>query len=358
MNFLKDFLHQEVPKPGTEIPAYYKRALTISEQLLLVYFLLSNLLFIWITHKFLPVPVAMFVAMILALALTRRTGLRLNLSVFVLIVVAWSGWTVYAFGWGIGAQHLLLPLLVMVFFDIFEPPWVKILFFLGLFAYRMGLFTYSLSHHAIFALDTLQSISLQTLCTVSVFLILACICILFSSNTQATERKLRLDNQELHREAGTDPLTQLPNRRALLDDINRFFRQAPNEPFSVAIADIDFFKSVNDTYGHNCGDYTLKQLAALFRESAEGKYSICRWGGEEFCFFFPEKNLDEAAIYMNDLSARVRKMPLDFEGNHFMITVTVGVAENDFKSSLETILDEADHKLYIGKNSGRDQVVI
>ena len=358
MNFLKDFLHQEVPKPGTEIPAYFKKALTISEQLLMVYFLLSNLLFAWITRQFLPIPVALFVAVILALVLTRQIELRSNLAVFAILVIAWSGWTVYAFGWGVGAQHLLLPLLVIVFFDIYEPPWLKIVFFLWLFAYRMGLFAYSLNHSLIFALDTLQSIALQTLCTVSVFLMLACMCILFSSNTQATERKLRLDNQELHREAGTDPLTQLPNRRALLDNIDRFFKQAPNEPFSVAIADIDFFKSVNDTYGHNCGDYTLKRLADLFRESAEGKYSVCRWGGEEFCFFFPEKNLDEAAAYMNDLCTSVRKMPLDFEGNHFTITITAGVAENDFKSPLETILDEADHKLYIGKNSGRNQVVV
>ena len=169
---------------------------------------------------------------------------------------------------------------------------------------------------------------------------------------------MRIDNQELHKEAGTDPLTQLPNRRAMQNEIARTLEKSPDMPFSVAIADIDFFKKVNDTYGHNCGDYTLKVLADLFREKTEGKnFSVCRWGGEEFCFFMPYLNLDEAAQEMFSICAAVRRMPLSYEDVSFSITITIGVAENDFRSPMQAILDEADKKLYIGKASGRDQVV-
>lgn len=190
------------------------------------------------------------------------------------------------------------------------------------------------------------------------FLTMANLCILFSSNLQETERRLRLQNEQLHKEADTDPLTHLPNRRAMLSDIDLFREKAPLETFSVAIADIDFFKQVNDTYGHNCGDYTLCSLAELFREKLAGKALVCRWGGEEFCFFLPEKNLDEAAGVMMDLCNEVRRMDLSFEQYDFRITITIGIEENDFMSPLEEIFEKADQKLYIGKNSGRDQVVI
>ena len=72
----------------------------------------------------------------------------------------------------------------------------------------------------------------------------------------------------------------------------------------------------------------------------------------------PGMNLDEAGVVMHDLCIAVRKMPLSFEGVDFSITITIGVSENDFHSPMDAILEEADRKLYIGKNSGRDQVVL
>jgi diguanylate cyclase (GGDEF)-like protein len=143
-----------------------------------------------------------------------------------------------------------------------------------------------------------------------------------------------------------------------LDEIEQYLRSEPNSQFSVAIADIDFFKRVNDTYGHNCGDETLKALAALFMDSAGEKYRLCRWGGEEFCFFLPGMNIDEAGREMNDLNIAVRQKKLRFGDIDYSITITIGVEENDFKSTLEQILDRADRKLYMGKVGGRDRVVV
>ena len=198
----------------------------------------------------------------------------------------------------------------------------------------------------------------QTANSTIFFLLVALICILLSSSIQDAERQLRLDNENLNREAGTDPLTGLPNRRDMISLIEAFQKQNPEHVFSVAIADIDFFKKVNDTYGHACGDYTLIRLTDLFKSESKDRYTAARWGGEEFCFFIPDKNLDEAGQIMNDLSYAVEKMPLDFEDHHFNITITVGVEETDFRSTLEQLLDSADEKLYLGKNSGRNRVVV
>ena len=126
----------------------------------------------------------------------------------------------------------------------------------------------------------------------------------------------------------------------------------------MAIADLDFFKTVNDTYGHNCGDYTLVKLTELFVEHGVDKYTVCRWGGEEFCFFMPGMNLDEAGTLMNDLCFAVEKMKLEHEDHKFSITITIGVEEFDFASPLEELLSAADEKLYMGKEAGRNRVIV
>ena len=358
MGFIRDFLQQKAPKSGKETPAYYRKALSISAGLFALYFLVSFFLFGFITGVWRSLPLLGVAAALFCMASMDRIGPRVNLALYSLVVLLWCWWYVYTFGWSAGVQHFLIPLLLLSFFNVYEPPWFKLVFCLGLLACRMYFYYLTLTHPPLCQLTESGRSTLQICNSVFLYAIMTVLCMLFSTNLQATERQLRIDNQELHKEAGTDPLTQLPNRRALMDEINNFLKRNAGTPFGVAIADIDFFKSVNDTYGHNCGDYTLRTLSDKFREIAADKYKVCRWGGEEFCFFMPGLNLDEAGAAMHDVCTAVKLMPLSFEGAEFSITITIGVAENDFQSPLETILEEADRKLYMGKNNGRDQVVI
>ena len=242
--------------------------------------------------------------------------------------------------------------------NIYEKPVSKMIWFAVLLAFRILLFSWSRQNTAPFPMETGANTVYQTINTVGFFLILAVICVIFSTNLQDTERQLRLKNQDLYKEAGTDPLTGLPNRRSMIETIEKFVKTSADPTFSIAIADLDFFKHVNDTYGHNTGDYTLVKLTELFVEHAMGQYSVCRWGGEEFCFFMPGKNLDEASVLMKDLCFAVEKLKLEHEGHEFSISITIGVEENDFRSPLEDLLSSADEKLYRGKNAGRNQVVV
>ena len=359
MNFFTEFLHQETPKPSNTMPSYYRKAMFISEAILAAFFLASAVLLFFTTGNLRHwIPVAFMI-----ISLSLMPGLSMMsanecLACFSLTIGAWLTWFVHTFGWTAGSPNILVIILSLAYFNIYLSSKGKIAFSLGLIAFRVALYAYSLKHSAPDTLTHNASICFQIINSVVPLVLLSIHYILFSSSIQARERALTIHNQALHVEAGTDPLTGLPNRRALLDVIENYRKTSPDSQFTVAIADIDFFKRVNDTYGHNCGDYTLKTLSQLFLDKAGGKYTVCRWGGEEFCFFIPEMNVDQAAIVMQDVHAAVGKMPLHFGEIDFGITITIGVEENDFHSSMEEIFNRADRKLYMGKAHGRNQVVI
>ena len=358
MSLLKDFLRQKAPKSGKEMPAYYRKALSNTAVSFCVYYLASFLLLGLTAGCWEWMPLVAAACMGLLLVGLKHIGPRLAGLCESLVIEIWCVWCIHNFGWSASTQQFLVTPLILAFFNVSELPWMKLWFWSSLVVLRLVLYAYSTHHPEVHVLGEHARLYFQILNTVFMFVMLAVLCILFSSSIQDTERQLRLSNEELHREAGTDPLTQLPNRRAMQNTIARTLKKSPDTPFSVAIADIDFFKKVNDTYGHSCGDYTLKTLSAKFRELCGEDITVCRWGGEEFCFFMPGMNLDEAGAKMQDVSYAVRRMPLSFEGIDFSITITIGVSENDFRSPLEAILDEADRKLYMGKDSGRDKVVI
>ena len=359
MKHLREFLHQKAPEAGTETPPYYYNTLSANQKILAVYFLVSTILISLNNQQFAVIPAVFFAVTCLCIYSAKDMTMYWLLGTYTVTTFLYTGWFVYAFGWACGGQHLLLPLLLLNFFNIFIQPWLKIVNTLLLFLFRMLLFAFAMNNVPIYLLSSNMNIIFQLMNSTALFLMLSLDCIYLSNNVQETERELRINNQELSKEAETDPLTQLPNRRSMLDLISVFRLSFPETPFSVAIGDIDHFKNINDTYGHNCGDFTLTELSKLLREkAAANEYSVCRWGGEEFCFFLPGKNVDEAWNAMFDVCESVRKMPLNFEGTEFSITITIGIEENDYRSSLEQIMDKADKKLYMGKVAGRNRVVM
>ncbi len=189
-----------------------------------------------------------------------------------------------------------------------------------------------------------------------------CLCYIvhsFSAQYLSTEHKLYQYNKKLKQMAGMDPLTQLMNRRAATEEINDIINryESNGKSVSIAIGDIDFFKKVNDTYGHDCGDYVLKSLAMLFKETMKDYGFVARWGGEEFLFVFREMNGDEAVVILNRLREKIGKMELNFNSVSFNVTMTFGLEEYSSNHGVEDAIKEADNKLYMGKESGRNKVV-
>ena len=357
MRLFLDFFRQKVPSNSSKTFLYYRLSVRLNDQMLAIYFFASFVLISAAAKRLFLLPILFQAALLTKYYRSEHISARVNLFINALIICAWSVWYVTGFGWGVGGQHMLFVLVLLVFFCLYEPPLTKVCYLCMLLALRMLLFHYTSTHPPRYPLDSFSLFLMQMVNTLSVFLILAGICIVYSSKLQEKERQLLLINERLQQEAETDPLTGLINRRGLHDIMDSFVRDNPEAMYCIAIADIDLFKMINDTYGHNCGDYTLRRLAALFMEKAVGRYAVGRWGGEEFCLFFPGVNIDEAGRIVNDLLLDVRKMELEYEGNRLSITLTAGVEENDYHSSLTEIIESADRKLYRGKQNGRNQIV-
>jgi two-component system, cell cycle response regulator len=165
---------------------------------------------------------------------------------------------------------------------------------------------------------------------------------------------------EVTKRSSQDSLTGLPNRAAFT---NAFARAAMlssrmKEPLTVAILDVDRFKSVNDIYGHATGDRVLRRLSSVVSRSLRASDFLSRWGGEEFAMFFPNTDLSNARLALNKaLSAfRAEKFSTK-DGRIFQVTFSAGVAEVKPGQNVEQAIAEADRFLYLAKASGRDTVL-
>ena len=164
----------------------------------------------------------------------------------------------------------------------------------------------------------------------------------------ATRAQEELTNEVLH-----DKLTNLPSRYYMSD----FFGKMGSEAhYWVAIADIDNFKHINDTYGHNCGDYVLSTVAELIR-MLPPEITYCRWGGEEFLLAGKLNNSNPKSV-LEDLRKMVEAHPFQFDGTSLNITITIGAAWFIPGQSIDEWIEAADQKLYEGKSNGKNRVII
>lgn len=167
--------------------------------------------------------------------------------------------------------------------------------------------------------------------------------------------KMQKSLQELVEE---DILTGLYNRRSG----ENLLKQAHDNycghgiPFCVAIGDIDHFKNVNDTYGHECGDVALSEVSALIKEHMQGHGFVARWGGEEMLLVYENMHLDAALPYLEELLEAIRVRRMKYGDTEFGITMTFGITEGNGEK-IEHIVRNADERLYEGKNSGRNKIV-
>ncbi|MGP1394361.1 MAG: diguanylate cyclase [Inquilinaceae bacterium] len=173
------------------------------------------------------------------------------------------------------------------------------------------------------------------------------------------EDRKRLE-AELNLQAATDPLTALLNRRRFLEiAANELSRARRYERrLSVTMLDIDFFKAVNDTYGHAVGDTVLKAVAKVCAETVRGQDCLARLGGEEFAILTPETGAEGATILADRLREKIAAIQLGEEAPDLRVTASFGVTERiESDSAPEDLLRRADIALYAAKEAGRNRVM-
>jgi diguanylate cyclase (GGDEF)-like protein len=169
-----------------------------------------------------------------------------------------------------------------------------------------------------------------------------------NSRIVAQQGKLEKAYRQMEELARRDQLTGLPNRRAALEEIEREEKrfQRSQKPFTLVMADLNGFKAVNDTVGHDAGDFVLQAAAALFSGALRAQDVVARWGGDEFLLLLPETDAEGARIICAAFSEKIAGHDFSFNGRPLKVEISMGTGTFRAGGTIEECLHEADQAMY------------
>jgi diguanylate cyclase (GGDEF)-like protein len=306
------------------------------------------LLMLWAGVQVLAVVnVASVLSYALMFRLAARGQLRGALNLAGLEIVGHAVLAVWVLGWGSGFHYyLFLPLPVVIVSTVIYR-WDKLIAAPVLAAVAIGVDVAFRARPPQVVLDLHVLNFLYYFNQVSCMVILCFLATFYFLQIQKVERQLRAM-------ATTDPLTQLSNRRALMDVIRHEERRLHRgrQVLSFVMADIDHFKQVNDTLGHDAGDDVLRQVSQTLAAGVREIDHLARWGGEEFLIVLPDTEEAEAAHVAERLRQAVAQQPVRGQA----VSATFGVSEVREGESAEQAISRADSALFEGKRAGRNRV--
>ena len=255
-------------------------------------------------------------------------------------------------GWEPGFQIPLIGIVILLFFSEYVARTLRIKYIPSVFLAPLAAIVYILgyvlssNYPAPYVLPSEVILIFQVLWAVIVFSVMTIILHIFVTTT--TRSQSELTNEVVH-----DKLTGLPNRYYMASLFQKVEEEGERHRRWVAIADIDDFKLINDTHGHNYGDYVLKTIASLL-EGISPEIVVCRWGGEEFLIVGDESTDPQEEL--EDFRKAVESYPFEYEGERMGLTVTVGYSYKKKDQSIDEWINDADKLLYKGKENGKNQV--
>ena len=267
---------------------------------------------------------------------------------------------VHYIGWGSGFHYYLI---VLTPFIYFWPYWnlrTKLSASSFLFILYLFLFYYAKSSTPVHIMEAWKLDFTTIFTAFSAFLIFAAVALYYQNSVNKVEANLIEANRRLEGQARTDPLTALHNRRVIEERIGEERDQPPvqGRVFSIIMSDIDHFKVLNDTYGHQIGDLVLVTLSKILKHATRAGDVVARWGGEEFLILLPDTGAREACEVAERMRIAVAQTPIFIDDADIRITMTFGVAECSFETGINECIKLADKALYRGKSAGRNTVVL
>lgn len=356
-SFLK-FLTQDVRSESeTKELAILLRSLNI---IFCLYFIIISFLVVFLEHYILSLLLVFIIGLLAgSFICTYENKTQLGLQIFNLVIIFSTTILTLKVGWSKNYHWLIYVTILVVFFDLQKSLRYKLLYS-SIITTFIIIVSFFAEEYPVLRTTSIYFNHTIEIMNISVFALSLTVSVYFFCATfMKSEEKIMQYNKKLIRMASVDALTNLSNRRCMNDQLKDlvYNYNRTGKRFCLAIGDVDLFKSVNDTYGHDTGDYVLVTLATMFSEYMDGKGSIARWGGEEFLFVFETDNIDISCSQLEQLRGEIALYEFHFKEHSFHITMTFGLVEFDEHLGIEAVISYADNKLYIGKENGRDQVV-
>ena len=257
------------------------------------------------------------------------------------------------FGWDAGFYMFLAGMASLVYFCPFRSRFIPYLFSLFhiLLFYILHFYTSNSIPYLHDSKEVIQILFLFN--SISSFIVILYAAYVSKVSAIVGRQELLEENENLQKLSNYDQLTGLYSRLYL----KQCYGECKSSRSVLAIGDIDDFKHVNDTYGHICGDYILKELADMMRTHLDPNTFLCRWGGEEFIIIFPDNSLYETADMLTAFCKIVEKHLFCYENVTIPITITFGISRGMVNTPLAKWIDTADSMLYKGKQTGKNKVV-
>lgn len=300
--------------------------------------------------------------------LSRKVTLRHFLPAFALsflTVVLQSFFTVYVLGDDCGIQLYLLALLIPSYYirmthysPAFQRGFIVAVCAACIVGYLVSDEIIDYYIDPITRIDNLSELIFTFINVLGSLSLMAFVGSIFAQGYQRGIRELLRSNSKLEHEVERDALTGLKNRRGIEPVLQEHYQawQGGKVPLTIALGDIDYFKHINDTYGHDVGDTVLRRLGELFQQALSAEAQVCRWGGEEFLFVLPLRK-EESAQRLDALRREVQDLELCVQGKVIPLTMTFGLASGEEAQGVSDLIRLADQNLYAGKRAGRNQVV-
>ena len=323
------------------------------------------LLIIFLIADVTPLAVFNVVSVIIYVVCMILCRLRYNMPVYASIILEVNTYTVvstYYIGIRCGTYFFMFSIVpIMIYFGskMFQGK------------RRMSLVIMLLLNFAVFVVTYVVFFGIQPVYDVSpvitlILVIFSAFAMIFSVifyntiyiySTENMVINLEEKNKQLSADAHEDALTSLLNRRGFLPLVKALMEGDTYTRFCVAFCDLDDFKRVNDSYGHDAGDEVLKHAATMIRQELPG-CDVCRWGGEEFVILLKDTDLVSAKGRVERLRKTVESNPTSFFGKQIFVTLTIGLEEyRENYTEPEAVIRKADERMYYGKQHGKNIVI-
>lgn len=270
--------------------------------------------------------------------------------------------SVYFIGWDCGSPYFLFAIIpILIYFGCYlfkgSNRWIIVV----LISIALALFTFLYLRRGhmvpVFLVSPGVKATLLLFTTFSMVISVIFYNVIYIYSSEYELNRLEEENGQLSAESKEDTLTRLLNRRGFMPIINDVANRSNEATFSVAFCDIDNFKRINDSYGHDCGDEVLRHITKIIVGMMQG-CEVCRWGGEEIIILMRGYDLVSAKNKLEDIRKTIENSPTTFYNKRISATLTIGVEEyNDSYKDVEDLIKVADERMYYGKQHGKNIVI-